>query len=343
MAELVEIARAADRLGYHHLTCSEHVGIPTEVAEVRGATLLGPAGDVRLPGGCDRAGAAGDLRPGARLPPSAGDRQALRHPRPGVGRTTHPRRRRRIPARGVRAARRPVRRSRATRPTTPWSRCGPRCRRSSPRTTVPTTTTTASWSGRAPSSRGSRSGWGVAPGARSGGPWRWPTAGPRSASRRRRSRTGWPTVERPDGFEVVISPERALDPSDAASACRTRSARWPRRGRPSLRRRVVHHSLAHYLEQLEALVGLAADTPRGRCEPRQGRVLLGVRPRRIRRRRRRPRLSGLAPARPHAGAVPAPRDGPRPALGVQRCLPRRAGRSPRCVRARPPRRAVPDG
>jgi alkanesulfonate monooxygenase SsuD/methylene tetrahydromethanopterin reductase-like flavin-dependent oxidoreductase (luciferase family) len=35
VAELVEIARAADRLGYHHLTCSEHVAIPTDVAEVR--------------------------------------------------------------------------------------------------------------------------------------------------------------------------------------------------------------------------------------------------------------------------------------------------------------------
>ena len=30
--DLRQIALAADRLGYHHLTCSEHVGIPTEVA-----------------------------------------------------------------------------------------------------------------------------------------------------------------------------------------------------------------------------------------------------------------------------------------------------------------------
>jgi alkanesulfonate monooxygenase SsuD/methylene tetrahydromethanopterin reductase-like flavin-dependent oxidoreductase (luciferase family) len=36
MAELVEVARSADRLGYHHLTCSEHIGIPTDAAEVRG-------------------------------------------------------------------------------------------------------------------------------------------------------------------------------------------------------------------------------------------------------------------------------------------------------------------
>jgi probable F420-dependent oxidoreductase len=41
-ADVVEIARAADRLGYHHLTCSEHVGIPTDVAETRGARYWDP-------------------------------------------------------------------------------------------------------------------------------------------------------------------------------------------------------------------------------------------------------------------------------------------------------------
>ena len=40
--EIATVARAADRLGYHHLTCSEHVGIPTAVAEVRGATYWDP-------------------------------------------------------------------------------------------------------------------------------------------------------------------------------------------------------------------------------------------------------------------------------------------------------------
>jgi len=42
LAELTEIAEAADRLGYHHLTCSEHVGIPTPVAPVRGARYWDP-------------------------------------------------------------------------------------------------------------------------------------------------------------------------------------------------------------------------------------------------------------------------------------------------------------
>lgn len=40
--EVAAIAREADRLDYHHLTCSEHVGIPTEVAAVRGATYWDP-------------------------------------------------------------------------------------------------------------------------------------------------------------------------------------------------------------------------------------------------------------------------------------------------------------
>ena len=41
-AELLEIAAAADRLGFHHLTCSEHVAIPAHVAPVRGARYYDP-------------------------------------------------------------------------------------------------------------------------------------------------------------------------------------------------------------------------------------------------------------------------------------------------------------
>ncbi|HWU32376.1 MAG TPA: LLM class F420-dependent oxidoreductase [Marmoricola sp.] len=39
---VAEIAEAADRLGFHHLTCSEHVGVPVKVAESRGATYWDP-------------------------------------------------------------------------------------------------------------------------------------------------------------------------------------------------------------------------------------------------------------------------------------------------------------
>ncbi|MEV6217112.1 TIGR03619 family F420-dependent LLM class oxidoreductase [Nocardia sp. NPDC051833] len=42
IAELARIAVAADRLGFHHLTCSEHVAVPTAVAAVRGATYWDP-------------------------------------------------------------------------------------------------------------------------------------------------------------------------------------------------------------------------------------------------------------------------------------------------------------
>lgn len=40
--EVVAIARAADELGYDHLTCSEHVAVPADAAEARGATYWDP-------------------------------------------------------------------------------------------------------------------------------------------------------------------------------------------------------------------------------------------------------------------------------------------------------------
>ena len=40
--ELAQIAECADRLGFHHLTCSEHVAVPSEVAAQRGATYWDP-------------------------------------------------------------------------------------------------------------------------------------------------------------------------------------------------------------------------------------------------------------------------------------------------------------
>ncbi|WP_327003147.1 LLM class F420-dependent oxidoreductase [Dactylosporangium sp. NBC_01737] len=41
-AELVRVAEAADRLGYHHLTCSEHVGVPARIAARAGGTYWDP-------------------------------------------------------------------------------------------------------------------------------------------------------------------------------------------------------------------------------------------------------------------------------------------------------------
>lgn len=40
--ELGRIAETADRLGFHHLTCSEHVAVPLDVARERGGTYWDP-------------------------------------------------------------------------------------------------------------------------------------------------------------------------------------------------------------------------------------------------------------------------------------------------------------
>lgn len=40
--EIARIAEVADGLGYHHLTCSEHIGVPAADAERRGATYWDP-------------------------------------------------------------------------------------------------------------------------------------------------------------------------------------------------------------------------------------------------------------------------------------------------------------
>jgi probable F420-dependent oxidoreductase len=42
MEALREIAQAADRLGYHHLTCSDHVAIPAAVTATRGGRYYDP-------------------------------------------------------------------------------------------------------------------------------------------------------------------------------------------------------------------------------------------------------------------------------------------------------------
>ena len=42
LSDVVDIAREAERLGYQHLTCSEHVAIPTDIAETRGGRYWDP-------------------------------------------------------------------------------------------------------------------------------------------------------------------------------------------------------------------------------------------------------------------------------------------------------------
>ena len=42
IAELERVAATADELGFHHLTCSEHVAVPTDIASERGGTYWDP-------------------------------------------------------------------------------------------------------------------------------------------------------------------------------------------------------------------------------------------------------------------------------------------------------------
>jgi probable F420-dependent oxidoreductase len=61
-------------------------------------------------------------------------------------------------------------------------------------------------------------------------------------------------VEVPPGFDVVLAPGRPLDPSEDPGATAERLVALGDAGATIVSAHVVHHSLAHYLEQLEALV-----------------------------------------------------------------------------------------
>jgi probable F420-dependent oxidoreductase len=50
--ELVAVAEAADRLGYHHLTCSEHVAVPIAAASQRGGRYWDPAATLSFLAAC---------------------------------------------------------------------------------------------------------------------------------------------------------------------------------------------------------------------------------------------------------------------------------------------------
>jgi probable F420-dependent oxidoreductase len=60
-------------------------------------------------------------------------------------------------------------------------------------------------------------------------------------------------VERPDGFEVVVQPPPAVDPGRDLGAVDELLREWAAAGATVVDLHLVHHSLDHYLEQLEAL------------------------------------------------------------------------------------------
>ena len=64
--EIGRVAETADRLGYHHLTCSEHIGIPATEAGRRGTRYWDPLATLGYVVGAHRANPAGDDDVGAR-------------------------------------------------------------------------------------------------------------------------------------------------------------------------------------------------------------------------------------------------------------------------------------
>jgi alkanesulfonate monooxygenase SsuD/methylene tetrahydromethanopterin reductase-like flavin-dependent oxidoreductase (luciferase family) len=68
-------------------------------------------------------------------------------------------------------------------------------------------------------------------------------------------------VDLPDRFEVVMPADRLLDPSGAPDRTADTLGTMAEAGVTTLSARFVHHSLEHYLEQLEALAGIGSRTP----------------------------------------------------------------------------------
>lgn len=65
-------------------------------------------------------------------------------------------------------------------------------------------------------------------------------------------------VEAPAGFDVILPPARPLDPVGQASAAEETLGGMAAAGVTVVSSRFVHHSLDHYIEQLEALAGCLA-------------------------------------------------------------------------------------
>ena len=216
LEEIATVAEAADRLGPPYMAWGEHPcrrgsGAPG------GARYWDPPGDVRLPVRPHRAHPLRHARARARLPPPAGHRQALRHARSGDRRAAHPRVRGGIAGRGVRPARRPLRRPRGASRRRPPRPPGV-ARRTSPSTTGPTTTTRGSSSTppavqeRLPhlggeAGRTGRCGAGGAGGRL--GALRRPR---RAAGRVDRPGRDTPWAERTDPLELVLYPDPYVDP-----------------------------------------------------------------------------------------------------------------------------------
>jgi probable F420-dependent oxidoreductase len=253
--DVARIAEAADRLGYHHLTCSEHVGVPREQAAQRGATYWDPLSTfgyvaarterIRFATNVLVLGYHHPLEIAKRygtLDVVSGGRLILGL---GVGSLKEEFDTLGVPFEGRGAAADDA--LRALR---------------------------ASLSEPEPAYRGSHYDFGglvVDPHAVQEHVPLW-TGGRTLRSLRRAVELtdGWcpfgvtthqvrdwlSQVEAPAGFEVVLGPGAALDPAGAPDAAAEELAALRGAGATIVTARFVHHSLEHYLEQLEALADL---------------------------------------------------------------------------------------
>ncbi len=261
IAEVARIAAAADALGYDYLTCSEHVGIPVDVAPVRGATYWDPAATLGyLAGKTSRIRLATHVlvlgyhhplelaKTYGTLDRISGGRVVLGV---GVGSLKEEFDLLGVPFedRGARGddALRALRASLATREPSydgayyhyggmvidPWAVqehmpiwIGGRTRRSLRRAVE------------------LADGW-------------MPFGLPEAELQRMIA-----SVEVPAGFELALSTERALDPGAGPDRVTEVLGRMAEAGTTVVNARIVGHSLDHYLEQLEALAGLAGFGPK---------------------------------------------------------------------------------
>jgi probable F420-dependent oxidoreductase len=249
--DVVAIAQAADRLGFHHLTCSEHVAVPTDVAAIRGGRYWDPAvtlgflaahtATIRLATHVLVLGYHHPLEIAKQygtLDVVSGGRLIL-----GVGVGSL---REEFDLLGA-----------------PFDDRGPRADDA-------LATVRAALSRREPEAF---PGWIVDPCAVQDRVPIW--VGGRTPRSLRRAVTladGWAPfgfsvdelaellrrTERPGGFEVVLAPEPPVDPSGAPEATAEQIRVWTDAGATILNLRFMHHSPAHYVEQLEAMVEVAA-------------------------------------------------------------------------------------
>lgn len=262
--QVIDIARAADRLGYDHLTCSEHVIVPAEIAKVRGGRYWDPLATfgylaavterIRLTTSVLVLGYHHPLEIAKRygtLDQVSGGRLVL-----GVGVGTLEEEFALLGApyadRGVRAddSLRALRASMSSEQpeydgryyTYSGLRLEPCARQA-----------------RVPIWVGGRTARSLRRAVELGDGW-CPfglTAAEAGSMLETASGTeAW--ADRSTPLEVVLQPARALDPGDDPDATRAAVIDLQRAGATMLSLRLVHHSPSHYVEQLEAMTALTA-------------------------------------------------------------------------------------